>query len=82
MTHLAQAFSLGLLCRLLELMKSREGLHSSRTDHKQVWSLTQLHSVDFSKSRIGVKKVCLQQMHNQGWRQLLLTVCPGTSPAL
>ena len=40
----------------------------------QVWSLTQLYSVDFSKSRIGVKKVRFQQTHNQGLRQLLLTV--------
>ena len=27
-----------------------------RVDKNQVWSLTQLHSVDFSQSRIGVKK--------------------------
>ena len=46
----------------------------------QVWSLTQFYSVDFSKSRIDVKKVRFQQTHNQGLRQLLLTVswdlCP------
>ena len=41
---------------------------------KQVWSLTQFYSVDFSKSRIGVKKVRFQQMHNQVLCQLLLTV--------
>ena len=40
----------------------------------QVWSLTQFYSVDFSKSRIDVKKVRFQQTHNQGLRQLLLTV--------
>ena len=40
----------------------------------QVWSLTQFYSVDFSKSRINVKKVRFQQTHNQGLRQLLLTV--------
>ena len=40
----------------------------------QVWSLTRFYSVDFSKSGIGVKKVRLQQTHNQGLRQLLLTV--------
>ena len=40
----------------------------------QVWSLTQFYSVVFSKSRIGVKKVRCQQTHNQGLRQLLLTV--------
>ena len=40
----------------------------------QVWPLTQFYSVDFSKSRIGVKKVRFQQTHNQGLRQLLLTV--------
>ena len=39
----------------------------------QVWSLTQLYSVDFSQSRISVKK-CFQQTHNQGLRQLFLTV--------
>ena len=38
----------------------------------QVWSLTQFYSVDFSKSRIDV--VRFQQTHNQGLRQLLLTV--------
>ena len=31
-------------------------------------------SVVFSQSRIGVKKVRFQQTHNQGSRQLLLTV--------
>lgn len=36
----------------------------------QLWSLTQFYSDDFSKC----KKVCFQQMHNQGLRQLLLTV--------
>ena len=36
----------------------------------QVWSLTQFYSVDFSLSRIGVKK-CVN--NNQGLRQLLLT---------
>ena len=35
---------------------------------------TQLFSVDFSRSRIGVKKVRFQQTHNQGLRQSLLTV--------
>ena len=40
----------------------------------QVWSLTQFYSVDFSKSRIGVKKVRFQQTYNQGLRQLYLTV--------
>ena len=41
---------------------------------KQVWSLTQFYSLNFSKSRIGVKKVRFLQTHNQGLRQLLLTV--------
>ena len=43
--------------------------HISRTrsgDTPQVWSLTQFYSVDFSKSRIDVKKVHFQQTHNQG----------------
>ena len=43
-------------------------------DHRhQVWSLTQLYSIDFSQSKISVK-VCFQQTHNQGFCQLLLTV--------
>ena len=37
----------------------------------QVWSLTQIYSVDFSQSWIGVKK-CIQQ--NQGLLQGFLTV--------
>ena len=41
---------------------------------QQVRSLSQFYSVDFSQSRIGVKKVRFQQTHNQGLRQLLLTV--------
>ena len=40
----------------------------------QVWSLTQLYSVRFSQSRIGAYKVRFQQTHNEGLRQLLLTV--------
>ena len=32
----------------------------------QVWFLTQFYSVDFSQSRIGVKKVRLKQTHNEG----------------
>ena len=39
-------------------------LEDVRSSHK-------LYSVDFSQSRIGVKKVRLQQTHNQGLRQLL-----------
>ena len=46
------------------------------TDHDatyyQVWSLTQFYSVGFSKSRIDVKKVRLQQTYNHGLHQLLL----------
>ena len=41
------------------------------SDPHQGWSLTQFYSVDFSQSRIGVKK-CMT--HNEGLRQLLLTV--------
>ena len=40
----------------------------------QVWSETQFCSVDFSKSRIGVKKVRFQQTHNQCLHQLFLAV--------
>ena len=37
----------------------------------QVWSLTQVFSVDFSKSRIGVKKSAFStKTHNLGLRQL------------
>ena len=42
--------------------------------HSQVSTLTQFYSVDFSQSRIDVKKVRFQQTHNQDLRQLLLTV--------
>ena len=40
----------------------------------QVRSITKFYSVDFSKSRIDVKKVRFLQTHNQGLRQLFLTV--------
>ena len=40
----------------------------------KVWSLTQFYSVDFSVSRLGVDKVRFQQTHNQGLRQLFLSV--------
>ena len=43
-------------------------------DREQVWSLTHFYFVDFSKSRIDVKKVRFKQTHNQGLGQLLLTV--------
>ena len=39
----------------------------------QVWSLTQFYSVDF-KIKDQSKKVRFHQTHNQGLRQLLLTV--------
>ena len=53
-----------------------ELVHGSRVTpvQVQVLSLTQLYSVDFTKSRIGIKKVRFQQTHNQGLCQLLLTV--------
>ena len=41
---------------------------SAKTSLHQVWSLTQLSSVDFSQSKIGAKKVPFQQTHNQGLR--------------
>ena len=34
-------------------------------DSNQVWSLTQFYSVDFSKSRIGVKSPFLTNAHSQ-----------------
>ena len=40
----------------------------------QVWSVTQLYSVDFSQSRSGEK---FQQMHYQGFRQLLFWDLPA-----
>ena len=46
---------------------------SEANNQQQVWSLTQFYSVDFSKSRINLKK-CVFNKHNQGLRQLLLTV--------
>ena len=42
-------------------------------DFNQIWSLTQLYSVDYSQSRQS-KKVCFQQTHNQGLCQLFSTV--------
>ena len=50
-----------------------QGFESFVSAH-QVWSLTHFYSIDFSQSRISVKKVRFQQTHNQGLRQLLLTV--------
>ena len=41
---------------------------------QQVWSLTQFHSIDFSQSRISVKKCSFNKTHNQGLDQLILTV--------
>ena len=35
-----------------------------QAESAQVWSPTQFYSVDFSQSRIGVKKVRFQQTHN------------------
>ena len=53
---------------------SNGGGSSCLISQPQVWPPTQLYYVDFSQSKIGVKKVCFQQTHNQGLRQLLLTV--------
>ena len=39
----------------------------------QVRTQNQFYSVDFSQSRIGVKRVRFQQTHNQGLRQLFQT---------
>ena len=50
---------------------------SSPAHSFQVWSLNQFYSVEFSQSRISVKKVRFQQAHNQGLRQLSAR-CPGT----
>ena len=43
-------------------------------DLEQVWSLTQLYSVLTFHNQGSCKKVHFQQTHNQGLRQLLLTV--------
>ena len=51
-----------------------EGLVHVRLVAIRSGPLTQFYSVDFSQSRIGVKKVHFQQTHNQGLRQLLRTV--------
>ena len=53
--------------------RHRQYLRSIAQFH-QVWSLTQFCSVDFSKSRIGVKKCVFNKRTNEGLRQLLLTV--------
>ena len=36
----------------------------ARRQTDQVWSLTKVYSVDFSKSRINVKKCVFEKMHN------------------
>ena len=59
-------------CAELSCERATELVHACH--EKQVWSLTQLYSVEFSQSRIGEKKVCFQQTHNQGLHQLFLTV--------
>ena len=48
-------------------------LSHSPNERYQVWSLTQFYSVDF-KIKDRCKKVRFQHTHNQGLRQLLLTV--------
>ena len=48
--------------------------HAHLRGSSQVWSLTHCYFGDFSQSRINCEKVCFQQTHNQGLRQLLLTV--------
>ena len=67
-----------------ELIRELMGDHSAYSQYVllvkiyvslcQVWSITQFHPLDFSQSRIGVKKVRYQQTHNQGLRQMFLTV--------
>ena len=58
------------------ILKDRSVLEAllERLEGKKVLSLTQFYSVDFSQSRIRVKKVRFKQTHNQGLRGLLLTV--------
>ena len=71
--------NLGTRCTYCNLEVKHPGrlLRHIRVMHEtvyQVWSLTQLCSVDSLKSRIGVEKVSFQQTHNQGLRELVLTV--------
>ena len=44
------------------------------SEEAQVRSLTQFYSVGFSQSRIGVEKFVIINAHNQGLRQVFLTV--------
>ena len=59
-------------CAELSCERATELVHACH--EKQVWSQTQLYSVEFSQSRISVRKVCFQQTQKQGLHQLLLTV--------
>ena len=56
------------------LMTTGRRMEAISMSLKQVCSLTQFYSVDFSQSRIGVEKLCFQPSQNQGFRQLFLTV--------
>ena len=49
-----------------------------RSDRDQVWSLTQFYSVDFSQSRISVKK-CVFNKHTIKVCISCCWQCPGTS---
>ena len=49
----------GLQADIESLLLGQQGLDAAQV---QVWSLTQFYSVDFSKSRIGVKK-CIFNKH-------------------
>ena len=60
---------------LLEIERVREGfpaviaypgLHAAPSVAWQVWSLTQLHSVFFSQSRIGIKQCFVIQTYKEG----------------
>ena len=51
---------------------TEDGVGPAHVRLRSVWSLTQLYSVDFSQSTIGVKSAF--STIAQGLRQLLLTV--------
>ena len=57
-------------CTVGEITQAMESVWGRHVAVDQVWSLTRFYSVDFSKSRIDVKKC----VFNKGLRQLLLTV--------
>ena len=57
-----------------ELMSVVDVAETDETGGGQVWSLTQLYSVDFSQSRISVKKCVFNKRIIKVWVSCFLTV--------